>query len=221
MLLTPSRVELLAAVLFAATGGFGDAASFFLVHCFTGHITGNSVLVAVGLATHQEHAWQPLLAVTCFLLATGLAEVARFTAGEGLGGRRFRWVLLIEMLLLGSGPWLLKLHPAFLIAGMCFALGLQNGTLTKAEGISLHTTYLSGTLTHLVGSLLRPDTQGGAREERRLLLLVGLGFLMGAIAGSVLITRIGPKGLWGILVFPAGVFALSLLIGTGRPVAKA
>ncbi len=33
---------------------------------------------------------------------------------------------------------------------MCLALGLQNGALRKADGISVHTTYVTGMVTKLL-----------------------------------------------------------------------
>ena len=37
----------------ALVGGYADAASFLLAQTFTGHITGNFVLMAISLASHE------------------------------------------------------------------------------------------------------------------------------------------------------------------------
>jgi uncharacterized membrane protein YoaK (UPF0700 family) len=208
---TQPRLETLAAILLAAAGGYGDAASFLLVHCFTGHVTGNSVLAAAGLTTPGGHAWEPALAVCCFLLATALAQRLRSPGRQGLGGAHFRRVLILEMVVLSASPWLLLVHPAWLIAAMCLSLGLQNGALSQADGIGLHTTYLSGTLTHFVQSLVRPKDPTAAPHERRVILVIAAGFLAGAVCGSVMITRVGPRGIWGMPLILLATLGLSLL----------
>lgn len=209
---TRATLELIAAVFLAAVGGYGDAASFLLVHCFTGHVTGNTVLAAIGLTARGGHAWEPLLAVCCFLSATALAQRLRSPAGQALGGTRFRYVLLLEIALLSLGPWLLiDQRPALLIAAMCLSLGLQNGALSQADGIGLHTTYLSGSLTHLMRSLVQPGDAAAASRERKFIPVAVCGFFAGAVCGSLMIVRAGPKGLWGMPVLLVAVFGLSFL----------
>jgi uncharacterized membrane protein YoaK (UPF0700 family) len=205
-----SKLETPAAVLLAATGGYGDAASYLLVHCFTGHVTGNSVLAMVGLATPAGHSWEPILAVGCFLMATAIAQRMRSRGAQGLGGAHFRYVLLVEIVLLSLGPLLFNVHAALLIAAMCLSLGLQNGALSQTEGIGLHTTYLSGTLTHFVQSLVRPRDPGTASRERRVILVIAGGFLAGALCGGLAITHVGPGGIWGMPVLLLAVLGLSL-----------
>jgi uncharacterized membrane protein YoaK (UPF0700 family) len=205
-----ARVETLAAVLLAAVGGYGDAASFLLVHCFTGHVTGNLVLTAIGLTTSAGHAWEPIFAVVCFLLATALAQRIRTPGFQGLGGTQFRCVLLVEVVLLSFGPLVLTLHPALLIAAMCFSLGLQNGAFSQADGIGLHTTYLTGTLTHFIQAVVRPSDPAGASHERSVTLAIGSAFFAGALCGGVIITRVGPGGIWGMPVLLLVILGLSL-----------
>lgn len=201
--------DLSAALLLVAVGGYGDAASFLLVHCFTGHVTGNSVLAAIGLVTRGGHAWEPVLAVFCFLSATALAQRLRFPSAQALGGKGFRYVLILEIVLLSLSPWLFTRHPAWLIAAMCLAMGLQNGALSKADGIGLHTTYLSGTLTRFLGLLVRPDA--AKPLETKFIPIAACGFVAGALCGSLAIVHAGPKGLWGMPLLLAVVFALSFL----------
>jgi uncharacterized membrane protein YoaK (UPF0700 family) len=205
------RLELIAAVFLAATGGYGDAASYLLVHCFTGHVTGNSVLAAIGLAVHGGYAWQPALAVCCFLAATAFAQRLRFPGRQSLGRSRFRYVLLAEMMLLSLGPWLLKVHPALLIIVMCLSLGLQNGALSEAAGIGLHTTYLSGTMTHFVRSLVRPEESSVASQERKFIPVIAGGFFSGAAIGGLVVSHVGPAGIWAMPILLFAVVGLSLL----------
>jgi uncharacterized membrane protein YoaK (UPF0700 family) len=201
--MTRTGMEFAATLLLAATGGYGDAASLLLVHCFTGHVTGNLVLAVVGATSGTNHAWEPALAVCCFLASTALAQRLRNPHNPADLGVRF--VLILEIVLLCLGPWLFALHPAYLIAALCCGLGLQNGTLSQVNGVALHTTFLSGTLTHLINPQATP-------RERRLLPLVGLGFVIGAVCGGLLVTHAGPKGLWGMPLLLLAVLGLWFLM---------
>jgi uncharacterized membrane protein YoaK (UPF0700 family) len=205
------RLEGIAATLLAATGGYGDAASFLLANCFSGHTTGNSVLTAIGLTTRGGHAWEPALAVCCFLLATALAQRLRLPANQSLGGTRFRYVLLAEIAMLSLAPFLLKIHRALLIVAMCLSLGFQNGALSQADGIGLHTTYLTGTLTHFVRSLVRPGGSSTAAQERKFIPLLFCSFFAGALCGSLMISHAGPMGIWGMPVLLLAVIGISFL----------
>src|ERR1700761_4221724 len=104
---TQSALERMAALILVAVGGYGGASSFLLVHCFTGHVTGNTVLAAIAIAIGGRNAWQPILAVACFLSATAFALKLRSPGGQALGGARFRYVLLLEIMLLSLSPWLM------------------------------------------------------------------------------------------------------------------
>jgi uncharacterized membrane protein YoaK (UPF0700 family) len=207
-----AKLELIAAVFLVAVGGYGDAASFLLVGSFTGHVTGNIVLAAIAWTAGGNHIWQPLLAVCCFLSATGFALRLHSPGDHVLGGKQFRSVLLLEIALLSLAPWfMMRRHPAMLIAAMCLSLGLQNGALSQADGIGLHTTYLSGTLTRFVRSLVRPGDASGASKERKFIPIAACSFVAGALCGSFTIVHFGPSGLWGMPVLLLAVLGLSFL----------
>ncbi|HTZ59660.1 MAG TPA: YoaK family protein [Acidobacteriaceae bacterium] len=205
-------LEVAAALLLVAVGGYGDAASFLLLHIFTGHVTGNTVLAAIAFTARRPRPWDPVLAVSCFLTATAFAQRMRFPAGQALGGSRFRYVLLLEIALLSLGPLLFLGHrPALFIAVMCLSLGLQNGALSQADGVGLHTTYLSGNLTHLMRSLVAPGDAMTASRERRIIPVALCGFVAGAACGSLMVLHAGPRGVWGMPVLLLAVLGLSFL----------
>jgi uncharacterized membrane protein YoaK (UPF0700 family) len=209
-----STWELTAALLLVVVGGYGDAASFLLVHCFSGHVTGNSVLAAIAL-TSGGATGELLLAVFCFLGATAFAQRLRSSTDRPLGGNGFRYVLIAEIILLFLSPYLLRgQHRALFIAAMCLAFGLQNGVLSKVEGIGLHSTYLTGTLTHLLSLLVRAGAAGPAatRFETRTLLFVWLAFVAGALCGGLMISHLGSKGVWGMLLLLTAVLAMSFFV---------
>jgi uncharacterized membrane protein YoaK (UPF0700 family) len=206
--------ELTGALLLVAIGGYGDAASFLLVGCFTGHTTGNSVLAGIALATGGR-AWEPILAVVCFLCATASAQRLRSSPDQPFGSRGFHYVLGAEITLVFVSPFLLMAqHRYAFIACMSLALGLQNGAISRADGISLHTTYLTGTLTRLLSLLTQPSSAKASmnQSEMRFIPLVWCAFIVGALCGGLTISRAGPKGVWGMPLLLAAVLALSSLV---------
>ena len=203
-----------AALLLVVVGGYGDAASFVLVRCFSGHVTGNTVLAAIAL-TSGGATGELLLAVFCFLCATAIAQRLRSTTDRPLGGNGFRCVLIGEIILLFPSPYMLGgQHRVLFIAAMCLAFGLQNGVLSKAGGIGLHSTYLTGTLTHLLSLLVRAgaaDTEA-TKFETRTLLLVWFAFVAGALCGGLTISHVGPKGVWGMPILLLIVIGMSFFV---------
>jgi uncharacterized membrane protein YoaK (UPF0700 family) len=209
-----STWELTAALLLVVVGGYGDAASFVLVHCFSGHVTGNSVLAAIAL-TSGGATRELLLAVFCFLGATAFAQRLRSRTDRPLGGNGFRCVLIAEIILLFLSPYTLgDQHRALFIAAVCLAFGLQNGVLSKAGGIGLHSTYLTGTLTHLLSLLVRTGTSDteATKFETRTLLFVWFAFVAGALCGGLMISHVGPKGVWGMPLLLIVVIGMSFFV---------
>jgi uncharacterized membrane protein YoaK (UPF0700 family) len=203
--------DLTGALLLVAVGGYGDAASFVLVGCFTGHTTGNSVLAAIALAT-GGHLWEPILAVVCFLCATALAQRLRTSPNQPFGSRGFHYVLCAEIFLVFVSPFLLMAqHRYAFIACMSIALGLQNGAVSRTDGISLHTTYLTGTLTRLLSLLVQPGSANTSinKSEMRFIPLAWCAFVAGAVCGGLTISHAGPKGVWGMPLLLAVVLGIS------------
>jgi uncharacterized membrane protein YoaK (UPF0700 family) len=204
---------LTAALLLVVVGGYGDAASFLLVHCFSGHVTGNTVLAAIAI-TSGGATRELLLAVFCFLGATAFAQRLRSSTDRPLASNGFRSVLIAEIILLLLSPYILGgQHRALFIAAMCLAFGLQNGVLSKADGIGLHSTYLTGTLTHLLSLLVRAaDPSSATKFETRTLLFVWFAFVAGALCGGLIVSHVGPKGIWGMPLLLMVALAMSFFV---------
>jgi uncharacterized membrane protein YoaK (UPF0700 family) len=177
-------------------------------------VTGNSVLAAIALTTGGATG-ELLLAVFCFLGATAFAQRLRSSTDRSLNSNGFRYVLIAEITLLLLSPYtLVGQHRALFITAMCLVFGLQNGVLSKADGIGLHSTYLTGTLTHLLSLLVRADATGRAatKFETRTLLFVWFAFVAGALCGGLMISHLGPKGVWGMPLLLIVVLAMSLFV---------
>ena len=184
----------------AFVGGYADAASYTLAGTFTGHITGNSVLAAVSLANRD---WlltiNRLLAVGAFLLGILLSSVVDRLVKRKPSRSPLTVALVLEATLIFIAGIGIDSHQApnreLFIIFMCLALGLQNGALRKADGISVHTTYVTGMVTKLLEHEVdRLDFGPHPSLERasptdptlRLLSALWLTFVFGAGAGAVM-----------------------------------
>src|SRR5258706_9370524 len=175
----------------AFVGGYCDAAGYVLAKTFTGHITGALILAAISVASHDWRTFlRHFLAIALFL--TGVASI--------LISERFivrtpsRFVLPIamtaEIVLIAIAYFALASHLAakfgLFVGCMSLALGLQNGAFSKAGGISVHTTYLTGMITSLLkteAERLSPETTArdklAADQKVSLLGGIWLSFVLG------------------------------------------
>ena len=220
---TDSEIALwqqISALAYAFAGGYADAAGYLLARTFTGHVTGNLVLLAISLQhRHWGEIGQRFIAIVTFLLATGVGfRVARFR--NALSPLT---LFLAQACLIGtvSLPIVSKSHnyAVWLVTALCLALGLQNGAVTSAGSISIHATFLSGDLTTLVGDFSKSllGNVGAPRNQHRslgiskptLLASVSLTFLVGASCAALLIGRFGTLALTFLLIPLCAAAALS------------
>jgi len=157
----------------AFVGGYADASSYLLAQTFTGHLTGNCVLAAVSAASKDWHlTLDRLLAVIVFLSGILVSMILNRFAPVWLRPSSLAIAILIELLLVLSAFILLNstaTHQLFIVC-MCLALGIQNGALHKTQGISVHSTYMTGMVTTLLqksfdhfAPKVRPKEIGGLR----------------------------------------------------------
>jgi len=191
----------------AFVGGWGDALGFLIAKTFTGHVTGNLVLASIAVASG---GWRSFVAhssaVLCFLLGMPLnALITRLTV---------RWTTFptlvvsvsLELVLVLAADLALAIHDAgtvpLLVACLALALGLQNAAFRRAGAISLHTTYLTGTITSLLAPkierktlpLIDPTPQESDLKSRLLFGICGA-FVLGAIMGAGVVLRSQQLGL--------------------------
>lgn len=213
----------------AFIGGYGDAAGFVLAKTFTGHVTGNLVLAAIGIAAHD---WRVtiarLSAVVCFLVGILFSVlVARSLAAWPIW-RLLSTVMAIEMILIVVGYLALLSHetPGVEIFVICLslALGLQNGAFRRAGGISVHTTYLTGMITGLITMkaeqyashvALRPMTAPDPKLS--LLCKIWFAFVVGAGTGAGMVFRFREVGILGAALL---LFAIMVRTSIAAPRAR-
>lgn len=189
-------------IALALAGGFADAAAYLLVGSFTGHITGNTVLGAIALGAGKIDAFSlRLTAVVTFLLATA-GGILLPRLGLGKNGT-LALALLVEAALVGVAPLPHHSHAnLFMLVCLCLALGLQNGTFSKSDGVSVHATYITGDATSLLVSLLRrpdagsPGKSPDKRTTNTVLSVVWPSFAVGALIAGLAIHRFGAHALW-------------------------
>jgi uncharacterized membrane protein YoaK (UPF0700 family) len=96
------------------------------------------------------------------------------------------------------------------IVCMCLALGIQNGILNKTNGISIHSTYMTGTVTTLIhrsfdylsskGSPNEDPSKQSARLAIQVLASMWISFTFGAFTGAVMVAFFHSIGLLGIVL---------------------
>ena len=215
----PGAVADVLAVGLAAASGATDAISFLrLGSVFTSVMTGNLVLLGLSVARRDgAQAAHALVAISAF--AAGVAAASRIggrATGERPWSRGVGAALVVELAVLCVflGLWEGVSHgrpsgPAQLVQLACaaLALGIQSGAV-RAMGIAgLSTTYLTGTLTALVGT----SATGGRLNRRSVVLLAAVA--VGAAGGGALavgLTSVAP-------VLPV---VLVLLVVTGWSAAR-
>lgn len=203
------RRYLLVSLILAFVGGFADAGSYILVGSFTGHITGNSILLAVHVVNLQ---WRPALGCLAAVIAflAGTAGGVSWPQPPGRSAcRRLAPVLALEtaLIVLGISASLLPAtaqNDVFLVS-LCLALGLQNGALGKIDSVPFHTTFITGLSTTLVAAL----AAGKPGAKRRLLPLIIGCFILGAFVGALAATRVGIAGFALVLALLASAWFLA------------
>jgi uncharacterized membrane protein YoaK (UPF0700 family) len=197
----------------AFVGGYADASSYLLARTFTGHLTGNCVLAAVSAASQE---WYPtldrLLAVIVFLAGILVSLILNRFVPVRLRQYSLVVAMFIEVLLILSASLFLinRANAELFIGCMCLALGIQNGALDKTNGISVHSTYMTGMVTTLIQKSfnhlsarrsLNEDSSGhSARLTIQVLAPMWISFILGALIGAVIVSSFHSIGLLGIVV---------------------
>jgi len=218
--------QILTLIAIALTFGSGaaDVASFTrLGDVFTSVMTGNIVLwglaVARGSLTLASHTAVAIAGYIAGVAAgTWIARGAKeASAGrEGVLPSHVTWVLLGELTLLagfavgwevsGSSPagW----AQFGLLATLAAAMGVQSSAVNDMGLTQVSTTYLTGTLTGLVSSLVSrgQDTPHGLRR---------FGVLIGLVAGASLCGLFVATAADAVPVLPLAALVTTLVLATG------
>ena len=200
---TRPRQQILTLIAIALTFGSGanDVASFTrLGGVFTSVMTGNIVLWGLSAAQRSvalfSHTAVSIAGyITGVALGTWVAHGFKVRGGgkpdetgrDSVLPGHVSWALLTELVLLAgftAGWEVTGARPAgwaefVLLAVLAAAMGMQSSSVNEMGLAHVPTTFLTGPLTGLVSSLVRPgqDTQYGGRR---------IGVLIGLAAGALL-----------------------------------
>jgi uncharacterized membrane protein YoaK (UPF0700 family) len=196
----------------AFIGGYADASSYSLARTLTGHLTGNCILAAVSAAGKDWYlTLDRLLAVIVFLGGLLFSLMLNRFAFGRLKQSSLAIAMFIEILLFLSASLFSsnRANELFIVC-MCLALGIQNGILNKTNGISIHSTYMTGTVTTLIhrsfdylsskGSPNEDPSKQSARLAIQVLASMWISFTFGAFTGAVMVAFFHSIGLLGIVL---------------------
>ncbi len=221
----------LASVLLAGGSGGVDVLAFTaLGHVFAGVMTGNLVLLGLGLSgTAQAVLLAPVLALVGYSAAVGAVARSLRTAGEGPPWPLARrWLLAESVLLLALAvAWVAVGPPAplpvswqrGLLVGLAVAMGLQSGALAAVGGAAGPGTFFTGTLTQALVRAGRSG-RGGAREAWDLARLAALAAAAAATAALRTVWADGAAFLPALLVTAAVVLIARSAEGTPAPLVE-
>lgn len=208
--------------LTAAAAGT-DAVSFLgLGHVFSANMTGNTVLLGLGVATGDlAAASRSATALGAFLVMAGCVGAAAPTAGWS---RRLHAVLAAEFLLLAAltGWWAaLPGTPTGaarygLVALAGAAMGAQSAAARRLRIPSVTTTYITGTWTTLsetIGAWLTRRRPAAGRGTGRQVAVVAV-YPIAALAASTAYTLWRPYAL----LVPTLLLGVTVIVlrGSGR-----
>ncbi len=222
--------------------GFADAFGYLcLNHVFTSHISGNSV--AAGAEAGQGHwreAARHIWPILFFILGFFIGLILETACARLQLRRRFSVALILEMVLLATfflfgRRWIHSTDIAlygtakfyFLVAALAGAMGVQAASLRRVRSQSVHTSYVTGMLTHSVENAVTVLFAAYDRLRNRIIEPFGdnikrmifyaglwLSFTIGAVCGGI------GESHWNFasLMAPLGALAFAIVCDFVRPI---
>lgn len=202
--------ERLLAIGLAALAGFVDALGFLsLGGLFVSFMSGNSTRMAVGVTSHVPGSLAAGALIAVF--------VGGVMAGEAVGRLAGPWrkqavlgFLVLELLAAAAATLVQGATLAPLL--MAFAMGSANAVFQREGEVSVGVTYMTGTLVKL-GQHLAAALAGGPRFIWASYLLLWLGLVAGAVAGSAAFPILGLGALWIAVAVAALLLAGAAALG--------
>ncbi len=204
----------------AFVGGFVNSAGYVLIGSFTSHVTGNVGRLANDLADRRYDASAAVMPmILAFFGGAFLASMAIETSLFGRRANGYAVALLGEAVLLLLFTVISRSaflpHPRVQDAEaaiLCAAMGMQNSLVTRLSGAVVRTTHLTGVVTDLgietarwfrwwrgkMSETLHFKLSFGRNPPERpsplqvsLLATIAATFILGAVAGALLVVRLG------------------------------
>jgi uncharacterized membrane protein YoaK (UPF0700 family) len=167
--------------------GIADAVGYITMGgVFAANMTGNTVLAGIALAEgHTVKAVHLLAPLVAFFVGALLAYLLLRLRHKPASP------LLIEALLIGVVGFLpIGIEPAVLV--LALAMGVQSNAMTHFGGAAISTVVVTSTLARTAEAALdlvwKPQKPApSAAPKPRLLALTWTGYLVGAVAGALLL----------------------------------
>ena len=210
--------RLAAALLLSFVGGFTDIYSYLCRgHVFANAVTGNMVLLGLNIASGL---WTDCLKYLFAIVAYGCGVIAADGVHARLGHARLvSWhqvVLGLEILLLTLAAFIpVGRWDAVVNATIAFVCALQVQTFRRVRGLPFASTMCTGNLRSGSDALFRAlkgEDAAGLGKARHYFIVIGV-FIVGAVSGALLITRLG-SGVF--LLAPLMLVAVLVLLVTPR-----
>lgn len=210
--MNPRTIGLLVGLTLSA--GYVDAVAFFGLGVFTANMTGNTVLLggAIAARTLGKPHLPGGIGIALALLSIAAFVAGAFAAGAVVRGETKRPPLRSAALLVGVVAFIVAagvLHrmPGGLVgpavALLSAAMGMQSVVAVRAGVPGVSTTFVTGTLLTAVMDF----GEAGRAPEGGTNAGIWACYLLGAIAGTIALYRLGGNALWP----PAAAVALSAL----------
>ena len=188
-LATPTRDTLRATIL-TVIAGIADAVGYMTMGgVFAANMTGNTVLAGIAAAQRNyTDAWHHLAPLLAFFVGAMLSRLLLRLSHKPTAG------LLVEAALIaGVGFLPISPEPALLILAM--AMGVQASAITHFSGNAISTVVVTSTLARTADALLDRLWPGEKKPlpavtNLPLLALTWIGYLVGAVAGALLLAII-------------------------------
>jgi uncharacterized membrane protein YoaK (UPF0700 family) len=206
------------------TGAMDSVAFLRLDNVFTSVMTGNMVLMGMGLGRANlgqfEHAAIAVIAYVAGAMIGGRVS-GDIRPDDGVWPRQVTLALAVEFLLfvIVNVMWFVShasltgAEKPIMVAVAAGALGIQSSAVIRLNVTGLSTTYLTGTLTGVARSLVVDRTfRGNGRSSFVLLALVA-----GAALGALLATEAPFVATVPPLVILAGVLTGAVVVFHAPP----
>lgn len=196
--------------------GVVDAVGYLgLDRVFTGNMTGNVVILGMGLVGADDlPVLGPLLALGGFMLGAAMAGRVLAAAGPGWTRRTTLLFSIVSVVMLGVAGVLLGIDPDFpeaigivITTVLGGAMGIQAATARVIAVKDVTTVVVTSTITGLAADSVLGSGKGSGDSSRRLAAVLLI--LAGAAAGAALLRWHLSAGL----VLAGGVTALVTLLG--------
>lgn len=210
-------------LLLSGAAGYVDAVSYLaLGRVFTANMTGNTVLLGIALVQGDgAGALRAVLALGGFLAGGALgAWVVYRVVHHGIWPRGVTAALAVEcglLLALAAGGAMPGHDRSWMVAGLVvlasLAMGIQSAAARRLDVSGVATTFVTGTLTHLVSLLARHGvTPSASGHGRRLLAGVWTVYVVGAMVGGAVMQLVPVI----VLAVPAAVLLVVVALARAR-----